>query len=543
MLEIMKRVAIFALGIALCLMDFLCAADVTTATPVLKATYGTTVNMQWKITLDENQTINSFSVSLKSQPRNPIISGGADSQIVLNKGRELFGSRVSAVYDEIASTYTVSLKNIQYNETLSIQLTATLNNPFFGKQELIEIKEVTGSPSLCGKNLESKYMVNETRTLSVVQVICGHPKPEVKWKVGDDNFSASYNSSEINTKIRQYGYTFRTRTVNRTDCGKDIKYIANNSFGIKTGSATIDVTFKPKVLYGSAYINNTGCILVSWYRENTGKCNISYHLQFAGRETIYNTSNTYFTLCNATDVKTVTIRASYKGNVGKEVTRRISTTTSPPTTTTTTPSKTTSITPSNKTNGTVNTNGGDKKSNIGLIVGIVGGILFVIIIIIIIVCVLKNKKKNGTGNHSGYAMRVTGEENNYVTDPTRSNRRQPANPDDPEQAIYSELGPGGGRTGPRPAPEQSDYAEMKVDAMGYPIEGAKASEPPTYAPVIKPREGAKRRTPSPPRSNVDGARAAASSEPPAYAPIMKNRSSSRGRSPPPDEDDHEGVIV
>jgi len=42
--------------------------------------------------------------------------------------------------------------------------------------------------------------------------------------------------------------------------------------------------------------------------------------------------------------------------------------------------------------------------------------------------------------------------------------------EDPNQAIYSELGPGG-RVGPKPTPQQSNYAEVKVDDNGYPITG------------------------------------------------------------------------
>nr|ADL39781.1 allorecognition 1 [Hydractinia symbiolongicarpus] len=529
----MKRLSIVALGIALCLMDFVCAADVTTATPVLEATYGTTVNMHWKIILDTNQRINSFNVILKSQPGDPILSGGANSQKPQDKGIELFGSRLSAVYDKIASTYTVSLKNIQYNETLSFDLTTTLNNPFFGKQVRIEIKEVTGMPKFCGENFKSNYTVLENIGLMVEQDICGHPKPNAVWKLEDDStFSNSFNSSLISNETRRYRYIFNVKNIKRLHCGKQILLDATNKFGNDAKESILYVEFTPsKILNLKSCTVNKSCIFTHWDKENTGNCVITYHVQFNNKKDAFDTNNLNYTYCHsneASNASTVTVWASYNGARGENTTVIIATTTPSPTTTQT---------------KVITTSSPDKGSNIGLIVGIVGGILFVIIIIIIIVCVLKHKKKNDTGNHSGYAMRVTGEENNYVTDPTRSNGRQPANPDDPEQAIYSELGPGGGRTGPRPAPEQSDYAEMKVDAMGYPIDGAKASEPATYAPVIKPREGAKRRTPSPPRSNVDGARAAGSAEPPAYAPIIKKRSSSRGRSPPPDEDDHEGVIV
>jgi len=57
-------------------------------------------------------------------------------------------------------------------------------------------------------------------------------------------------------------------------------------------------------------------------------------------------------------------------------------------------------------------------------------------------------------------------ENHYTPVPgPNSNSRE-----DPNQAIYSELGPGG-RVGPKPTPASSNYAEVKVDEYGYPITG------------------------------------------------------------------------
>nr|ADL39772.1 allorecognition 1 [Hydractinia symbiolongicarpus] len=518
------------------------SGDITaTSKNVEEAIINTTVVMKWQVTPGQNQVIASLRLYVLPDDIELIGGTGTKSQTVTSQGKLLFEDRLTATFNTTGKNeYIATLERIQYKDNHTYQLQAVFDDKtdFERKNAVIQIKKVVSSPIFCDINLEYHPTVNESEVLTVVQNVCGYPIPKLKWKVGDKDFRTVFNPSVINEATRQYEYTFKTQPITRKDCGKNLTLVTYSRIGSMERNAKIDVKFVPSpvsMVLLSRY--NTTCVRVTWDGEDTGKCILNYHLQFSGREIIYNTSNTYFTLCNATDVERVTIWASYNGNVGNKTTSGITTTTPPPTTTTT--SKTTS----KKTNGTVITNGGDKKSNIGLIIGIVGGILFVIIIIIIVVCVLKHKKKNGTGNHSGYAMRVTGEENNYVTDPTRSNGRQPANPDDPEQAIYSELGPGGGRTGPRPAPEQSDYAEMKVDAMGYPIDGAKASEPPTYAPVIKPREGAKRRTPSPPRSNVDGARAAASTEPPTYAPVIKNRSSSRGRSPPPDEDDHEGVIV
>ena len=70
---------------------------------------------------------------------------------------------------------------------------------------------------------------------------------------------------------------------------------------------------------------------------------------------------------------------------------------------------------------------------------------------------------------------------------------------DPDQMVYAELGAGGGRTGPKPTPAPSNYAEVKVDDMGYPARGPTSDRPvaPTYAAVDKSRRN------SPPPPNDD----------------------------------------
>lgn len=80
-----------------------------------------------------------------------------------------------------------------------------------------------------------------------------------------------------------------------------------------------------------------------------------------------------------------------------------------------------------------------------------------------------------------------------------------------DQMLYAELGAGGGRKGPKPEPMESNYAQVKVDEMGYPARG--------------------------PASDM--------SQPAPY-PTSINRDRSRRHSPPPnygEMDDDDGVIV
>ncbi|XP_057301424.1 uncharacterized protein LOC130635917 [Hydractinia symbiolongicarpus] len=293
-------------------------ADVRISTSFLEATYGNTVDMHWKIILDTGQTINSFTVNLKSRPEDSIIFGSANYQNIANKGKELFGNRLSAVYDKTTSTYRVSLKNIQYNETLSFQLTTTLSNPLFGKQTTIEIKDVKGSPRICGKSLKSIYTVSDTAVLTVTQDICGHPKPFVKWKLEKDNtFSDSFSSLLMSNTSRKYRYSFATRNIIRSDCGEKIMFNARNKFGNFNGSSTIYISFKPsKITLTTSYRYNASCVYLTWHKEDTGNCLLTYHLKFDDKDDVYSTFNTNFNLCHSSCAASASVWASYKGNAG-----------------------------------------------------------------------------------------------------------------------------------------------------------------------------------------------------------------------------------
>ena len=61
--------------------------------------------------------------------------------------------------------------------------------------------------------------------------------------------------------------------------------------------------------------------------------------------------------------------------------------------------------------------------------------------------------------------------------PPPDNKIQP----DENQMVYAELGPGGGRTGPKPITEESNYAQVKTDGLYYPpLQQSSYRGPPKY---------------------------------------------------------------
>lgn len=73
-----------------------------------------------------------------------------------------------------------------------------------------------------------------------------------------------------------------------------------------------------------------------------------------------------------------------------------------------------------------------------------------------------------------------------------------------DQMLYAELEAGGGRKGPKSEPVEFNYAQVKVDEMGYPARGPASdiSQPPQYPTSIS-RDRSRRHSPPPNYGEMD----------------------------------------
>ncbi|XP_057302700.1 uncharacterized protein LOC130636868 [Hydractinia symbiolongicarpus] len=287
---------------------------------------GTNVKLVWTVNVSPGDTIVSRSVYLSPDFTNPILV----DRSIKKKGLKLFGeNRLSATFG--TGKYTMSLMDVKYNESGTFQLDVAIENDgLITTQSDIHVI-VRGRPNFCDNKYPYHYTAIESGVFTEGPEVCGYPIPDVKWKIGEDNFSTLSTPSVINKATRKYKHSFRTRPITRKDCGKNFTFVTSNTLGSMERNFKIDVKFVPslvsKVLY---YRHNASCVRVTWDAEDTGKCNISYHLQFAGTKAVYNISSTNFTLCNSSYVDVVFIWASNKRNIGGKLASRINATTSLP---------------------------------------------------------------------------------------------------------------------------------------------------------------------------------------------------------------------
>lgn len=99
--------------------------------------------------------------------------------------------------------------------------------------------------SFCGKDLYKNITIMEKNMLTVSQDICGYPKPDVKW-VWKGNVTLKHSSyyTALDGVTKQYRYEFKTQSLTRADCGKQIILIGKNQLGTIRRKSSVDVVCK-----------------------------------------------------------------------------------------------------------------------------------------------------------------------------------------------------------------------------------------------------------------------------------------------------------
>lgn len=427
------------------------------------------MTLQWQITFLKDEILQSHDIYLPN--RTKIVSNIPPELTPV--GKQMYGTRLVPVYDADAAVFKLTLKNVKFTDSshnFTLVVAFERKDDFNRRTGIAEISivNVEGGPKLCGDNITA-ITREEGSMLVAIQDVCGKPTPLVTWKFASEkNFKNSTSFGLINKEIQLYRYTYMHQNLSREQCWEPIIFKAISRLGSVTGRAMVNVTFVPAKVMGGNYYDRDNCTYVTWRRERTGNCRVMYYLQF-GNGAKVNTLGTMYKKCNDAalmQVDSVTIWGKYGLKEGEKFT--LVKTTPPPPTTTTSTTTTTSKPPIHPEE-----HSSESSTNIGLIIGVVIGVIcFIAIIIIIAVCVLKRRKQKKQDAADGFRMLSPHHSENEYASPVLLDSQQNED-EDPNHALYSKLGPGGGRTGPRPALEHSNYAEIKVDAMGYPVDGAK----------------------------------------------------------------------
>lgn len=181
-------------------------------------------------------------------------------------------------------------------------------------------------------SLATSYTVNEEKQLSVTNEVCGNPKPVLTWKLQKElKYSFSDDVALMHMSSMRYRYVYKSRRLTREDCGTNIVFNATGANGMIKGETLIDVTFSPRKIQNAIFYKDNDCINGIWTREATGKCALNYHLQFEGGRDIFNTTDTYYAVCNVFNASSVLIWASYKNKYGEKIKINTSLTTLAPT--------------------------------------------------------------------------------------------------------------------------------------------------------------------------------------------------------------------
>ncbi|XP_057301185.1 uncharacterized protein LOC130635745 [Hydractinia symbiolongicarpus] len=297
----------------------------------LKVPVNQTAQLKWRVVPDVGAEISTANVFVLGSPNVQIIKF---ISTITTDGKAIFGNRLSGILAK--DIYTLSIKKILFNEKKSFLLDVMFRSQSGVdiKNSTVVIKEVVGGPDVCGISLKSSYIVNEGKKLSFLSEVCGNPKPILTWKMENElGYSYSADIRYMDKSTMRYQYVYKTRShITRKDCGTKIIFNATGANEVITGEAIISVTFSPQRIRKVKFYKDNNCINGTWTSEATGNCALNYHLQFAERSDIFNTSDTHYAVCNIFNVSSVVIWASYKNNYGQKAKVNISLTTPTPST-------------------------------------------------------------------------------------------------------------------------------------------------------------------------------------------------------------------
>ncbi|XP_047130135.1 uncharacterized protein LOC105848551 isoform X2 [Hydra vulgaris] len=410
---------------------------------------------------------------------------------VVPEGRIIFGDRVSASH-QLNSGYLLNFYNLRANDstvftvTLMQQIGTIVN--FINKNFTLDVK---ADPVIL--SFPEVLFVNDGNELFVELTVYGRPKPSSKITHANQAFNAN---SYIDFTNNMYKYVYNLSAFYAKDCGSVLLLDVSGNGITVYRNTTIFVQFTPGLISLSSPVVQLEnfFIYLNWNPVPSGACSVTYNIEFINNTNqIVNQfseiNTTSFSAANNANATYFRIYAVYNGTPGIAFNQTIP---NPQSTTTTTTTAVKITIPSLKPE--ISARQANTGLGTGVVIGIaVGAVVFILLIGIIIVVIVK-KRPNKSIKPDAFPLkdkRKSSDEKDYP--PSKKTQ-------DPDQMIYAQLGAGGGRTGPKPNPINSNYAEIKVDDMGYPARGPTSDRLPSNPP---PYDDVSRRYSRPPSETFD----------------------------------------
>nr|ADK97771.1 allorecognition 2-like protein [Hydractinia polyclina] len=163
----------------------------------------------------------------------------------------------------------ITLKAIGYNKKTFSQL-ITLN--------------VTWGPQLCNNDKKTEVYFNNIKTATFTTCAYGNPKPKIKMNFDGKSIDAVTSSNTAEKD--KYKYTAKLSSyLIPSRCGKILTVITGKNS--KDGERDYVLKYKlPPVITKSNFKKQDGCIHTSWIAPNTGKCAVSYKVDYINRNNV-----------------------------------------------------------------------------------------------------------------------------------------------------------------------------------------------------------------------------------------------------------------
>jgi len=246
---------------------------------------GKTLKIQWKINVPFGFEPNDLDLYYnKINEDKMIIFSNGKHQLITDYGKKLFGDRLSMKYDS-NKTYTVSIKNAEYNDTSVFILDTRFEDKNkkladIEESSQINVSKILGGPTNCGEPLPTTLKFKEFEKPILNFTFCGMPTPELTW-----NFTNPKMKTATPTTYRSFKHHYSVRLSNLTKnkCGMKLFYKVKGYLNDIIGSITIIVDFIPKMVQEIYFFRRVECYYVQWQAYDTGYCPVNYTIIFANK--------------------------------------------------------------------------------------------------------------------------------------------------------------------------------------------------------------------------------------------------------------------
>nr|ABY62785.1 unknown protein [Hydractinia symbiolongicarpus] len=195
-----------------------------------------------------------------------------------------YGDRLVITFQEYVQAL-LWINNMTYTDSkiMTFEYSSSPENSSIGHIKTTNTRfpvDVKGGPSICGA-LPSPVTYLKSRDQTTLSVfLCGHPTPEVIWKVDNRFLNGTVKEIDEETELFKYTLDFKNY-LQPKKCSVKVSLMAR-------GHSEEEQVFQSEIQYGAiisikSLKRKMDCIFTEWTPKHVDKCSIYYEVEYRDR--------------------------------------------------------------------------------------------------------------------------------------------------------------------------------------------------------------------------------------------------------------------